>query len=703
MTAPLSSNALLCASDISHIVVHAHGAVVTRRVTLPEGAAVGDIDCVVTDVTLEADPGSVRVSLGAGQATLVGVRSAVHIPETSGERGPTVERLEVLRAQHRDLDDRLDYLRKRERAWTKIVVAPRGRKTIEAMGPLEGARAALMLSDLVGAHRRAVALEVQQVREQLEEIKRTLEAVEFADGQRSQQERMGTGHPTRRFVVQLAKVEGLEFFELSYIVSSARWWPAYTLYLEDQGREGRLVSEAVIAQACGEDWNGVSLSLSTAQLVQDARLPELASKRLGRAQPSKSRGYREPPGGLDKLFASYDMGLRQAGAPLPMSRGGQDTDSYPVMAPPFSSSLMESAMNTTYGSAPPSAPPPAPASAPRSSGGPPPSGAPQYGAALGGSMDRGGYESLEGEEMAKEMRARSQAPMKKSKKLIAPRQEETSEAIEPGEDWLDFDGLVMAGPDAPYRGRLKRRESGHGSYDDESIYEATSRALGLGLVDPMQSKGSFDYRFEAQGKVRIPSDGGLHRVRVSEGRGPSEITWRSAPRVEAAVYREVSLKNPTGHPLLAGPIRIFIDGELRTQSALETLDVAGAIKLGLGVDENLRVVRNVRVREDGAGLLGGKRTVLHEVDIELRSSLGYPARVDVIERIPVTDEDTVDVELVSDEPRSSAYDQKERGRALRGGRQWSVTLPAAGALDIHFAYRITLRSKDEIIGGNRRE
>lgn len=105
----------------------------------------------------------------------------------------------------------------------------------------------------------------------------------------------------------------------------------------DAGQRAALLVEALVAQRSGEDWSGVRLSLSTADLVSGARLPELPSLRLSRAQPPPRRGYRPPAGGAGAAVRRLRSGVRRgaaavrsaagaagvlAGAAAPAQRGG---------------------------------------------------------------------------------------------------------------------------------------------------------------------------------------------------------------------------------------------------------------------------------------------------------------------------------------------------------------------------------------------
>ena len=70
---------------------------------------------------------------------------------------------------------------------------------------------------------------------------------------------------------------------------------------------------------------------------------------------------------------------------------------------------------------------------------------------------------------------------------------------------------------------------------------------------------------------------------------------------------------------------------------------------------------------------------------------------------PISNDSTVEVALTSSSPKSEEYDQADRGRPVRGGRVWRVEVPAGGKAKVEFAYSVTLPSKSEIVGGNRRD
>ena len=82
-------------------------------------------------------------------------------------------------------------------------------------------------------------------------------------------------------------------------------------------------------------------------------------------------------------------------------------------------------------------------------------------------------------------------------------------------------------------------------------------------------------------------------------------------------------------PLLAGPVDVYVDGSLLTVASVERIDRGGTMHVGMGVEQRIRVGRNVRAREETAGILGGDAVVHHDVSIELASSLGQSALVEI--------------------------------------------------------------------------
>jgi hypothetical protein len=724
-----------CASHVDRATVHARGAVVTRAVRLPADLPSG---ACVLDVRLgwcALEPSSLR-ALVTGARAVLAVDVRVIDPRAAVDRGPIeaeVERCAVELSELQQQAERID-----ERMSSLAAVRPdpglRPRKPgQDGPGRLRDALAASALLDGLWSELHA---ERTRLDPRLRELERALAAARLRLAQSSSATE-GAVDKGLRISVQLAAARdgaGLDALELEYVVPAARWWPAYKVRLSDGARRARWSLDAFIAQMSGEDWLDAKVSLSTADLVRDVRLPTLPSLRLGRVQPGK-RAFREAPRGVDALFAGYDDALRaashasrdpserlvtRAGAvPPAMSRGAQaarPTPSAPTLGArarsreesdgmegsveledfdddAASPSAMEATASMTMAPALAEEPSPElmPPMAPRSMSlgmvamgdglramAPSVSRAGATGGAAGGSASpptRKGFQAA-------------------------------GEGLDPDEAWMDFDGLALEDPAKSLRrGRLVRSEldwMGVATRGSCAVLERVPTPADA--ADPLEARGQFDCCFEGTARVDVRSDGRAHRVSVAEAEGTAAPRWRTVPRESAEVFREAEVHNPFDAPLLGGPAEVFFEDALLARTTVAAVDRGGMVSLGLGVEERIRVARNGRAQESTVGLLGGSTQVDHHVTIELASALGEAVTVEVIDRVPFAKkDDEVEVIVVASKPTALKYAQTERRAPVEGGLLWRVELGPGARSAVEFQYRIVFSSKLELQGGNRRE
>jgi hypothetical protein len=303
-------------SRIQKVDVYARGAWVTRRLEIPESLPGGELELVVPGITILSDPGTVRATVRGRR--LLAVATSVDVPGGSAPAGPSVEKVRELTHKKARLEAERDLLASQRARLVAVPLKPALRDELDA-----ATTRALATSALVDELTQALDVRQQALEEQIRLVTRELEAAKLADAQASSRARMGEGHPRRRVTLSVAGDGPIESATVTYAIPAARWWPTYTLRLTDGGRKGSWILEALVAQASGEDWEGVELTLATADFASDARLPELPSLRLGRVQPALRRGYRPPPEGLDQLFAAYDRAFLDAPVPKPSTITGQ--------------------------------------------------------------------------------------------------------------------------------------------------------------------------------------------------------------------------------------------------------------------------------------------------------------------------------------------------------------------------------------------
>ena len=102
-------------------------------------------------------------------------------------------------------------------------------------------------------------------------------------------------------------------------------------------------------------------------------------------------------------------------------------------------------------------------------------------------------------------------------------------------------------------------------------------------------------------------------------------------------------------------------------------------------------------------MLGGSLALTHRIAITIANKLRAPVSIEVRERLPVPTPgvDDCKIKVVQVTPAWEDYRQEERH--LDGGHRWRVQLPAGASQDLAAVYTVTIPSKSEIAGGNRRE
>ncbi|MFJ8436208.1 DUF4139 domain-containing protein [Kitasatospora sp. NPDC094019] len=490
--------------------------------------------------------------------------------------------------------------------------------------------------------------------------------------------------------------------ELEYTVQAARWVPSYRLSYRQGDDTGDLVLRASVAQQTDEDWTGVRLALSTADLERRTDLPKLRSLRIGRSQPAPlPSGWREPPAGLSDLFSAYD-----AVGPRPVADRPLRSPRAPLAMPvPVSPTV--------------AAPPPAPAAASFPA-------RPAGGGARGGTQVRmhpapepPGFAGYGGVPLPPEARRVRSALTAEGGGAAGPSgfAEEADFLLAdapapfapppgppvPDERLLDYPVLELLGPDGDpdRRGTLHRAfRPGTGARTAAGPYGARLQRLPMPphAVPPQVSTGSFEYRYDAAAPADIPSDGTWHTVTIDDIAVSVRPEYVAVPAVEERVYATLVLTNGTARAVLAGPVEVTVDDEFLLTGALPTLAPGGVRRLGIGVAESVEVTRRTELHESTAGMLNSSTVLDHRVRVELANRLGRPVTVEVRERVPVSSDADVRIE---ERPGWHAPDEPS-AECPPGTRLRRVDLPPGGRAELDGGYQIRIPAGKAIVGGNRR-
>jgi uncharacterized protein (TIGR02231 family) len=163
--------------------------------------------------------------------------------------------------------------------------------------------------------------------------------------------------------------------------------------------------------------------------------------------------------------------------------------------------------------------------------------------------------------------------------------------------------------------------------------------------------------YRIPGVVTLPADGEPHKVTVTRFRLEPVLDYVTAPRLVAAVYRRAKLNNDSPYTLLPGAANLFAGDESIGSTRLELVAPQGEIELYLGVDDRVKVERELKRREVDKRLIGNRRRVQYAYEIALENLLPVEARVTLHDQIPVARHEEIKVRLEFSDPKPAAQSE----------------------------------------------
>jgi hypothetical protein len=233
---------------------------------------------------------------------------------------------------------------------------------------------------------------------------------------------------------------------------------------------------------------------------------------------------------------------------------------------------------------------------------------------------------------------------------------------------------------------------------------ALRRPLPRGYVAPDPAPG-FDALYEAHGVADVPSDGEPHVIPVLSSEAPCAIRHVAVPRETSEVFRLAEITSRLEAPLLPGPCDVYLGDAYFLAIDLPAVAPRGALSVGLGVDQAVKIARNVSFTGQSTGLMGGALALKHQIRIEVESHAAESIDLEVRERVPVAaeDEEDVKVEIGEVKPAWRTWEPPPIEAPLRGGYAWRVRLDPRQRAELSASYAVRIPSKLELVGGNRRD
>jgi uncharacterized protein (TIGR02231 family) len=198
-------------------------------------------------------------------------------------------------------------------------------------------------------------------------------------------------------------------------------------------------------------------------------------------------------------------------------------------------------------------------------------------------------------------------------------------------------------------------------------------------ADPGESGAGVAYRVERP--LAVPADGGPHKTMVARFALDAGLDHVAVPAMAPEAYLRATVTNTSPLLLLPGPARVFHGTRFVGETALETVAAGEEFELQLGVDDQIRVERELRRRSTSKAVIGGTRTIDVGYEITVENHRASQTRVSVHDHVPVSTDGEIKVRL-----RETSPDPAEQSDL--GELTWELPLEGGGAATIRFRFTV---------------
>jgi uncharacterized protein (TIGR02231 family) len=152
--------------------------------------------------------------------------------------------------------------------------------------------------------------------------------------------------------------------------------------------------------------------------------------------------------------------------------------------------------------------------------------------------------------------------------------------------------------------------------------------------------------------VAVPSDGSPHKTTVTTLDMEAQLDYVTVPKLAEEAYLRAKIKNTSALILLPGSANIFHEADFIGRTAIKTVVPNEEFEAQLGVDDRVKVKRELTERTAGKTFIGNTKRTGWGYKIKVTSHLAWPTRVTVMDQVPVSRHEQIKVKMaeVSPEP-----------------------------------------------------
>jgi uncharacterized protein (TIGR02231 family) len=229
--------------------------------------------------------------------------------------------------------------------------------------------------------------------------------------------------------------------------------------------------------------------------------------------------------------------------------------------------------------------------------------------------------------------------------------------------------------------------------ESEDEYNSDDEEIEALVVTATISREGSVVSFTLGNNTNIPSDGAPHKAIIFNDDFPCDFSYVAMPRLVSFAYLQTKVQNPNdGATLLPGKANIFRDHVFVGTTQLENIVPGQEFNINLGIDEGLKIERDLVERQVDKKLIGSNRKITYAYRLIITNLLNEEASLKLSEQIPKSKHEQIKIYLNRSTPQ---IQQSEMGIL-----EWEFKLAPQTKQEIYYQFVIEHPPQLNVVGLN---
>jgi len=178
--------------------------------------------------------------------------------------------------------------------------------------------------------------------------------------------------------------------------------------------------------------------------------------------------------------------------------------------------------------------------------------------------------------------------------------------------------------------------------------------------------------YDLPGKLSMPSRSDQQLLTIASFGTKAEFLHIATPLLTDYVYLQADITNNSKTIMLAGPASMYLDGGFVGKANIELVTIGEEFTAGFGVDSQVRITREFKDKK--VDTLWGNRVEEYDYRIALDNYKNMPVTLQLLERIPYTEDEGLEIENFKTNRPLSTGAEYVRSQKEKGILRWDLNL-----------------------------